>query len=516
MIPIKAMTSVRSLLRLGMSAALFVAVLVPAVAQAAPPPNDDFDTPKVVGSLPYVNRMNPREATSSPDDPRCNGRENSVWYSFTPARPRWIRATTDRSQYDTVLSAWTGTRGNLTQVACDDESGPFHSALITIRLRPGVTYYFMIGSNFRSSDLGRLVFSVERARPACLNRKATIVGTDGDDTITGTRERDVIVGLEGDDTITGRGGRDVICGSEGNDSIQGDGRLQGEDGNDTIVVGTDDPLRSRLHGGTGDDRMVGGRGPDVISGATGSDELIGGAGVDLLVDESIEADEFSGGRGPDELEVGEGDDVIDGGAGSDFVTYGEATRGLNANLTTGVVTFEIFTQAVTNIEGLKATEVPDTIVGSPESDELWGGGGVDTIDGGDGNDYINGGDGGSFIVGGDGDDQIFTRERPDDISGGSGRDLIYAGGGDDLMIDGGPDDDVVFAGGGNDSVVGGDGDDELYGARGKDGLMGGLDDDVIRGMGGDDQLDGEEGVDWLHGGRDEDLCIGETRLRCEA
>ena len=74
--------------------------------------------------------------------------------------------------------------------------------------------------------------------PTCLNRKATIVGTPGNDTLRGTSKADVIVGLGGHDSITGRGGSDYICGGGGRDVIDAG------DGSDS------------LSGGAGDDRLV--------------------------------------------------------------------------------------------------------------------------------------------------------------------------------------------------------------------------------------------------------------------
>ena len=64
--------------------------------------------------------------------------------------------------------------------------------------------------------------------PKCFGRTATIIGTEGDDTLSGTTESDVIVGLGGKDTITGEGRIDFICGGGGDDIISG-GR-----GNDNI------------------------------------------------------------------------------------------------------------------------------------------------------------------------------------------------------------------------------------------------------------------------------------------
>src|SRR4051794_41944151 len=58
---------------------------------------------------------------------------------------------------------------------------------------------------------------VEEAR--CHGRRATIVGTAGDDLLQGTPERDVIWGGDGDDTILGSLGNDLLCGGPRSDPI---------------------------------------------------------------------------------------------------------------------------------------------------------------------------------------------------------------------------------------------------------------------------------------------------------
>ena len=47
----------------------------------------------------------------------------------------------------------------------------------------------------------------------CQGEMATIVGTNGDESITGTEADDVIAALDGDDIVDGRGGNDLICGN---------------------------------------------------------------------------------------------------------------------------------------------------------------------------------------------------------------------------------------------------------------------------------------------------------------
>jgi len=55
----------------------------------------------------------------------------------------------------------------------------------------------------------------------CMGRKATIVGTQGPDELTGTPRRDVIAALGGKDTVRGLSGADLICGGKGRDKLLG-------------------------------------------------------------------------------------------------------------------------------------------------------------------------------------------------------------------------------------------------------------------------------------------------------
>lgn len=177
----------------------------------------------------------------------------------------------------------------------------------------------------------------------CEGQRATIVGTNGDDTISGTPGRDVIAGLGGNDRINGRGGADLICGDDGNDWIVGDDtadavdsagdRIFGGSGDDTIA-GCGGP--DSLYGGPGNDLISGediitsglkyfcirtGSGQilgsnDQIFGGDGFDQLLGGDGFDSLAGE--EGNDFlSGGNDSDLLKGGVGDDTLTGGPGAD-------------------------------------------------------------------------------------------------------------------------------------------------------------------------------------------------------
>jgi len=92
-----------------------------------------------------------------------------------------------------------------------------------------------------------------------------VVGTAGDDVLTGTDGADIICGFGGDDTLKGMRGNDLLKGGAGADTIRG-GRghdtLSGQAGADT------------LRGGRGNDRLNGGRGVDSCGGGSGTDTLL--------------------------------------------------------------------------------------------------------------------------------------------------------------------------------------------------------------------------------------------------
>jgi len=91
--------------------------------------------------------------------------------------------------------------------------------------------------------------------------------------------------------VTGGAGSNLISAS----SFTGNLRIKGRGGGDL------------LQAGTGDDRILGGDGDDFVQAGAGDDELEGGAGDDSL----------SGESGNDELSGGRGDDTCRGGPGAD-------------------------------------------------------------------------------------------------------------------------------------------------------------------------------------------------------
>ena len=106
--------------------------------------------------------------------------------------------------------------------------------------------------------------------PTCMGRRATCVGTSGDDVIWGTEDDEVIMSGPGNDVVQADVGDDIVCLGPGNDAA---------------------------HGGRGDDHLLGEEGTDWLFGARGKDTLDGGDG---------DGDVLWGGPDMDYLDGGDG------------------------------------------------------------------------------------------------------------------------------------------------------------------------------------------------------------------
>ena len=133
---------------------------MPSKIEGEAPANDDFASATESTSLPFTDSINTSDATTAVDDPECAGNGHTVWYSFTAPAEMGIEANTFGSDYDTTLSVYTGSRGALTQIACNDDAAETLQSRVRFNATEGVTYFFMVGSFFDSPG-GNLVFSVE-------------------------------------------------------------------------------------------------------------------------------------------------------------------------------------------------------------------------------------------------------------------------------------------------------------------------------------------------------------------
>jgi Putative Ig domain len=111
-----------------------------------PPPNDDFNDATQIRTFPYSINYDATNATTAPDDPFCYGANQTVWFAYTPTTNIRLEANTFGSSYDTTLSVYTGTRGALTQIACNDDSNGTVQSRVRFDATAGTTYYFMVSS----------------------------------------------------------------------------------------------------------------------------------------------------------------------------------------------------------------------------------------------------------------------------------------------------------------------------------------------------------------------------------
>jgi Ca2+-binding RTX toxin-like protein len=304
-----------------------------------------------------------------------------------------------------------------------------------------------------------------------------IIGSQGNDVLTGTNPVNVIDGQAGDDTIHGGLGADVLNGGLGNDTFtytMGDGsdtvdggagldtlNITGLAGNDTLDVlfnGTAltsveggpvtgvEAVRADLLGGT-DTLNYGATtaavtvnltssnasGFATINGITNIENVTGGAGADTLTGSAL-ANIIDGGAGNDALSGGAGNDTLTGGTGDDrFIatigdgndTYtggaGSDTYDLSLTSAGAAVTTATATSTQTGADTLATIE---NIIGSQGNDTITFAAGANVLDGQGGNDIINAGTGNDTLNGGLGNDTLNGEGNTDTLTGGGGDDTF--------------------------------------------------------------------------------------------
>lgn len=347
--------------------------------------------------------------------------------------------------------------------------------------------------------------TAEAARPKCMGKKATKVGTNGDNTISGTKGDDVIVAKGGDDFVFGKGGNDLICGGSGVDVLFGGGGndklnggsagdlLVGQLGNDTLKGGVDPdwvyfdgapgPVEADIDAGTatgeGNDKLVSG-----IEGLVGSafdDTLKGDDATNFLIGNDGN-DTINGFGDIDLIDPGLGNDIVDGGdtPGSGFdldIVYFTGTPGVVVNLQTGTATGGQGTDDLANLEAVVGSDGNDDITGDNGSNILFGGLGDDTIDGGGSQaiDYAsywfaaNAIDANleTGVATGEGTDTLQNIDGLlgtidfDDTLTGDNEDNYLDGDGGNNILDGQGGQDLFLGAGGDDTIIGGPGDFDM-------------------------------------------------------
>ncbi len=196
----------------------------------------------------------------------------------------------------------------------------------------------------------------------------------------------VATGDGSDNTIVGTAGNDTLSGGDGNDEIYGlagADKLNGDNGNDVLVGGDGN---DRLDGGADEDTLFGGAGNDYLDGGASGDQMHGGSGNDVYIVNNVNDAVFE--------VAGEGYDVV------------RAT--VSTTLSSGVEALEIGGTA--NFRGTGNADA-NRITGNSGLNLLEGLGGGDNISGGGGADRVIGGTGNDTMTGGTGNDTFVVLQE---------------------------------------------------------------------------------------------------------
>ena len=272
-------------------------------------------------------------------------------------------------------------------------------------------------------------------------------------------------------------------------------------------------------GGSGDDSVVTGSGPDAFFPTRCGPNTLPVLNCDPeLGDGNTGTDRVSTGAGKDWLELGNGSSQARTGPDNDWVIATATPNGHDLiDLEDGesdVADYRLRREALTYVADDLAN---DGAVG--EEDLVLG---AEFFAAGAGDDLLVGDDGADYLFGGGGDDSLIGKDGADVLVGENGKEdnLGFIAGVDvtrfrvsyptPLPLELVAGDDTARGGGGNDRLYLDDGDDRGFGGPGADGIWGDA---------GRDRLLGQRGRNRLDGGTERDRCRGGSRRstvsRCE-
>ena len=179
----------------------------PSVCMPAPPSNDECNTAITLTGISGTQPGDNTNATNSSGvaNPSCQPSwQKDMWYKFTLTGGKPVSiAVNGVSMSDPVLAVYSGTCGSLTQVACDDDTGPGNFSLWTGNLASGTYYIRVLGFSVGIAGIGtfNLVYNFNTA-------------TCGNNTIEFGEECD-------DGNVTNGDGCSSTCSFENSSAIKG-------------------------------------------------------------------------------------------------------------------------------------------------------------------------------------------------------------------------------------------------------------------------------------------------------
>lgn len=130
--------------------------------------NDDLSQAiNISDKLPYTDTLKTNTASNEAQEVLSSCTTNSsdsVWYQYTPDTETTVMLDTLDSNYDTVLSVWTGSQHPLTELACNDDiDGERVQSQVKLTLSPDTTYYISI-SKLNDTEQGETNILVLNAK----------------------------------------------------------------------------------------------------------------------------------------------------------------------------------------------------------------------------------------------------------------------------------------------------------------------------------------------------------------
>lgn len=152
--------------------------LIPGVASAQVPNNDDLEAAVPVMAVPFEDSVATGEATVQTGEPTetCAPFANTVWYAVTLDTDRDVFIDTAGSNYDTTVAVWVGSSfDDIELVACNDDTLAGLQAATLITAEAGVTYLVQVGAFGSAAPDAALVLSIgdppkDTGRPIIVNQ----------------------------------------------------------------------------------------------------------------------------------------------------------------------------------------------------------------------------------------------------------------------------------------------------------------------------------------------------------
>ena len=251
-------------------------------------------------------------------------------------------------------------------------------------------------------------------------------GNADNNALSGGLSNDVLVGGAGADVLDGGAGSDTASYLASNEGVTVSLTTAGSfalantgghaEGDKLVDI-------ENLTGSIYDDELRGNDQRNTLDAGAGNDEVYDGAGQDIV----------NLGAGDDFVRVGGGRDTYNGGDGIDYISYYDATGGVELDLAANTASGSwADNDTISGFEGASGSRTGDDVIsGTSGVSVLRGFGGVDDLNGRAGADELYGGNGRDTLNGGNGRDDLYGGRGRDFLDGGNGDDDLYGGNGTD-------------------------------------------------------------------------------------